>query len=183
MKGCDRKQLINESQCSQINNYDNFNHTNGQQYIYTDTNYHATDSDHPINNSPQNTNALDVNGTLSNTTQNVNIHNTNGKTRNVDSPVDDAVKQSNSFSDPLQASRVSHDIGRMDSNGQVRMGASGIVTILLMIAIVTGLGIWVLYAYRNPHTTSGQILIRVSTKYSILYKFVINNYLHVTIMV
>ncbi|KAF2894535.1 hypothetical protein ILUMI_11637, partial [Ignelater luminosus] len=135
MKGCDRKQLINESQCSQINNFDNFNHSNGQQFHYgLNTNYHASDLDHSINNAPQISNTLDVN--------------------------DDAVKQSNSFSDPLQASRISHDIGTMDSNGQVRMGASGIVTILFMIAIVMGLGIWVLYAYRNPHTTSGQILIR-----------------------
>ncbi|XP_044267904.1 plexin domain-containing protein 1 [Tribolium madens] len=42
----------------------------------------------------------------------------------------------------------------------VRMGVSSIVAILFLIAMVAGLAVWILYAYRNPHTTSGQILIR-----------------------
>jgi len=42
----------------------------------------------------------------------------------------------------------------------VSVGISGIIGILFIIALVTGLGIWVLYAYRNPHTSSGQLLIR-----------------------
>ena len=42
------------------------------------------------------------------------------------------------------------------------MGISGIIGILFITALVTGLGVWVLYAYRNPHTASGQLLIRVS---------------------
>jgi hypothetical protein len=42
----------------------------------------------------------------------------------------------------------------------VKMGVSSIVAILFLIAMVSGLAVWVLYAYRNPHTTSGQILIR-----------------------
>lgn len=37
--------------------------------------------------------------------------------------------------------------------------------------MVAGLAVWVLYAYRNPHTTSGQILIRVSNFVS----FIISN--------
>jgi hypothetical protein len=44
----------------------------------------------------------------------------------------------------------------------VSLGISGIIGILFTIALVTGLGVWVLYAYRNPHTASGQLLIRVS---------------------
>lgn len=39
---------------------------------------------------------------------------------------------------------------------------SGIVAIVFLIGMATGLSFWVFYAYRNPHTTSGQILIRVS---------------------
>jgi hypothetical protein len=42
----------------------------------------------------------------------------------------------------------------------VSMGISGIIGILFIIALVTSLGIWMLYAYRNPHTSSGQLLIR-----------------------
>lgn len=44
----------------------------------------------------------------------------------------------------------------------IRMGVSGIVAIIFIITTVSGLAAWVFYAYRNPHTTSGQILIRVS---------------------
>jgi hypothetical protein len=42
------------------------------------------------------------------------------------------------------------------------MSISGIIGILFIIALVAGLGVWILYAYRNPHTASGQFLIRVS---------------------
>lgn len=42
----------------------------------------------------------------------------------------------------------------------VRMGVSGIVAILFLAAMMCGLGFWVFYAYRNPHTASGQMLIR-----------------------
>lgn len=41
-----------------------------------------------------------------------------------------------------------------------RMGFSSIVASLFIVAVVIALGIWVFYAYRNPHTTSGQMLIR-----------------------
>ncbi|KAJ8955543.1 hypothetical protein NQ318_001373 [Aromia moschata] len=40
------------------------------------------------------------------------------------------------------------------------VGISGIVAIMFLVAMVSGLAVWVFYAYRNPHTTSGQILIR-----------------------
>lgn len=43
----------------------------------------------------------------------------------------------------------------------VNMGVSGVVAILFLTAMVAGLVVWVMYAYKNPHTTSGQILIRV----------------------
>lgn len=44
----------------------------------------------------------------------------------------------------------------------VKMGVSGIIAIIFIITLVSGLVAWVFYAYMNPHTTSGQILIRVS---------------------
>lgn len=43
----------------------------------------------------------------------------------------------------------------------VKMSVSSIVAILFLISMFTGMGMWLFYAYRNPHTTSGQILIRV----------------------
>jgi len=41
------------------------------------------------------------------------------------------------------------------------MGVSGIIGILTVIALVVGLVGWGVYAYRNPHSASGQMLIRV----------------------
>jgi len=41
------------------------------------------------------------------------------------------------------------------------MSVSGIIGILTIIAFVVGLAGWGVYAYRNPHSASGQMLIRV----------------------
>lgn len=67
---------------------------------------------------------------------------------------------------PYQASsRVSNS--DKASDGNVRMGVSGIIVTIFIIAMVSGLAVWVFYAYRNPHTTSGQMLIRVSCIYKL----------------
>ncbi|KAK2581582.1 hypothetical protein KPH14_002091 [Odynerus spinipes] len=42
----------------------------------------------------------------------------------------------------------------------MNMSVSGIIGILLIVTLISGLGIWVAYAYRNPHSASGQMLIR-----------------------
>ena len=49
-------------------------------------------------------------------------------------------------------------LGRSRDN--MNMGVSGIIGILLVIALVVGLAAWAGYAYRNPHSASGQMLIR-----------------------
>lgn len=55
----------------------------------------------------------------------------------------------------------------------VKMGVSGIIAIIFIITFVSGLTAWIFYAYVNPHTTSGQILIRVNALYSvIIYRYV-----------
>ncbi|XP_003700501.1 plexin domain containing lethal (1) G0289 [Megachile rotundata] len=46
------------------------------------------------------------------------------------------------------------------SRDNMNMGVSGIIGILLVIALVVGLAAWAAYAYRNPHSASGQMLIR-----------------------
>lgn len=61
-----------------------------------------------------------------------------------------------SVDQPLHQPRINQ------SEQPVSMGVSSIVSILMLISLVLGLGVWILYAYRNPHSTSGQILIRVS---------------------
>ncbi|KAL0112705.1 hypothetical protein PUN28_012163 [Cardiocondyla obscurior] len=43
---------------------------------------------------------------------------------------------------------------------KVKMGVSGIIGILTVVALVVGLAGWGVYAYRNPHSASGQMLIR-----------------------
>ncbi|XP_076162249.1 plexin domain containing lethal (1) G0289 [Ptiloglossa arizonensis] len=59
-------------------------------------------------------------------------------------------KQERPGTSPLERSR--------DNN--MNMGVSGIIGILLVIGIVVGLVAWAAYAYRNPHSASGQMLIR-----------------------
>ncbi|XP_074030965.1 plexin domain containing lethal (1) G0289 [Leptinotarsa decemlineata] len=46
------------------------------------------------------------------------------------------------------------------NSAKQKVGVSGVLAILFLVAMVSGLAFWVIYAYRNPHTTSGQILIR-----------------------
>lgn len=43
---------------------------------------------------------------------------------------------------------------------EVGVSMSGVVGILLLVVLVCSMGLWVLYAYRHPHSTSGQWLIR-----------------------
>ncbi|XP_077280188.1 plexin domain containing lethal (1) G0289 [Temnothorax americanus] len=45
-------------------------------------------------------------------------------------------------------------------SNKVNMGVSGIIGILTVVALVVGLAGWGVYAYRNPHSASGQMLIR-----------------------
>lgn len=42
------------------------------------------------------------------------------------------------------------------------MGVSGVIGILLIVSLIAGIAGWAAYAYRNPHSASGQMLIRVS---------------------
>lgn len=42
-----------------------------------------------------------------------------------------------------------------------KVGMSGVVELLLLVVLVAGVVSWGAYAYRNPHSTSGQMLIRV----------------------
>jgi hypothetical protein len=46
----------------------------------------------------------------------------------------------------------------------MNMSVSGIIGILTIVVLVVGLAGWGAYAYRNPHSTSGQMLIRVREK-------------------
>lgn len=45
---------------------------------------------------------------------------------------------------------------------QETSSSSLLVSMMVICGILLGCGCWVLYAYRNPHTKSGQLLIRVS---------------------
>ncbi|XP_043283105.1 plexin domain-containing protein 2 [Venturia canescens] len=42
----------------------------------------------------------------------------------------------------------------------MNMGVSGIIGILMVVSLMAGLAAWAGYAYRNPHSASGQMLIR-----------------------
>lgn len=47
-----------------------------------------------------------------------------------------------------------------DTMNMRHMGMSGIIGVFLIISMIMGLVCWSAYAYRNPHSTSGQMLIR-----------------------
>lgn len=51
---------------------------------------------------------------------------------------------------------------RIDNEQPKHSHASFALGILLPIAVIASLVMWVFYAYRNPHTKSGQLLIQVS---------------------
>ncbi|XP_050454501.1 plexin domain-containing protein 2 [Cataglyphis hispanica] len=68
---------------------------------------------------------------------------------------------------PITANEISAKQERpgtspLESNtpNNMNMGVSGIIGILTVVALVAGLAGWGAYAYRNPHSTSGQMLIR-----------------------
>lgn len=59
------------------------------------------------------------------------------------------------------ASRV-HDSGEVDPEEKGHVGtAMGIFIPFGLVILVVG---WIMYAYRNPHTKSGQLLIQVRDK-------------------
>lgn len=62
----------------------------------------------------------------------------------------------NEDDDSVSAGQVMYEPQKVNAN------VSGIVALVFLIGMASGFGFWVFYAYRNPHTTSGQILIRVS---------------------
>lgn len=49
-----------------------------------------------------------------------------------------------------------------ETEGSVRTGGSSYLGAAFVVVLISGVAIWSLYAYSNPHSTSGQILIRVS---------------------
>lgn len=51
---------------------------------------------------------------------------------------------------------------KITATSHMNMGVSGIIGILMVVSLIAGLAAWGGYAYRNPHSASGQMLIRVS---------------------
>ncbi|EFX87758.1 hypothetical protein DAPPUDRAFT_306515 [Daphnia pulex] len=58
---------------------------------------------------------------------------------------------------PISEARANTEDASEDANAS---NVSSVVGILFLVAIVVGLGGWLFYAYRNPHTPSGQCFIR-----------------------
>ncbi|KAJ8687503.1 hypothetical protein QAD02_023297 [Eretmocerus hayati] len=88
-------------------------------------------------------------------------------TREYREHVDSRVDNSRHDDEPMakhlpgkQAASIGHP-GSVDSaQDNMNMGVSGVVGVLFVITLVAGLVAWAGYAYRNPHSTSGQMLIR-----------------------
>nr|CAH0113248.1 unnamed protein product [Daphnia galeata] len=58
---------------------------------------------------------------------------------------------------PISEARANIEDSSEDANAS---SVSSVVGILFLVAVVVGLGGWLFYAYRNPHTPSGQCFIR-----------------------
>lgn len=55
----------------------------------------------------------------------------------------------------------SSGIGNNGSKMKKAQGGSGIaLSLFFLLSIVSGMGLWLFYAYRNPTSSSGQLLIR-----------------------
>lgn len=53
-------------------------------------------------------------------------------------------------------------LSHAEADDTKRSGAGFFIGIFLPIVLIMTLIVWVFYAYRNPHTKSGQLLIQVS---------------------
>ncbi|XP_015108872.1 plexin domain-containing protein 2 [Diachasma alloeum] len=64
----------------------------------------------------------------------------------------------------VEPNRLSKDFSALEQTHEHmnmnHMGVSGIIGILLVVSLIAGLAGWAAYAYRNPHSASGQMLIR-----------------------
>lgn len=81
--------------------------------------------------------------------------------RSVDNSISEDV------ADVSRASRVAQEEGPGSAEGgptqsSSKASFSGVMAIFLLLALVASIAIWILYAYKNPHSTSGQILIKVN---------------------
>lgn len=54
------------------------------------------------------------------------------------------------------------DNGELDGKGDSSSTGHGALAALIPLCLIVAIAGWLLYAYRNPHTKSGQMLIRVS---------------------
>ncbi|XP_017774361.1 PREDICTED: plexin domain-containing protein 2 [Nicrophorus vespilloides] len=64
--------------------------------------------------------------------------------------------------DPMKTSKITQNESKVlpPATSPVHMNVSSIIPLIFIVALVAALGVWIMYAYRNPHTTSGQMLIR-----------------------
>ena len=65
---------------------------------------------------------------------------------------------------PMESSAASRHMMIPDRGGEsaraAENGGTAFVTFLMFLALTSGIALWAFYAYRNPHTPSGQVLIK-----------------------
>ncbi|KAF7994937.1 hypothetical protein HCN44_004409 [Aphidius gifuensis] len=89
--------------------------------------------------------------------------NTKILTTNID--INNRIVNDHELSASIETNKFSHEpiiVGhpQHDTMNMRHMGMSGIIGVFLIISMIMGLVCWSAYAYRNPHSTSGQMLIR-----------------------
>lgn len=80
--------------------------------------------------------------------------------------VDDLQKGQSASSSPSisvetpNASRQMSNTDRVMPDSRTSEGGTAFVAMLMFMALTSGVALWVFYAYKNPHTPSGQLLIK-----------------------
>lgn len=71
-----------------------------------------------------------------------------------------------------EADKLNHEGAEIHSN--VENGLSTFLSFFIPIALIITIVLWVFYAYRNPHTKSGQLLIQVKLILNCWFRFAYN---------
>ncbi|KAG0421617.1 hypothetical protein HPB47_002495 [Ixodes persulcatus] len=68
------------------------------------------------------------------------------------------------------AAPAAHSASEGDKTAASAVGSGTVVAIIMILLLVVAVGMWLLYAYRNPQTPAGQFLIKVMTPWKVSWR-------------
>lgn len=96
-------------------------------------------------------------------TEPTDISNPNDRWENTDGSIKTDIKESEHVTQnsPTQSTRIGAE-PIVGGNGSESASFGMVIGVLMPIILIMSSIVWVFYAYRNPHTKSGQLLIQVN---------------------